>query len=149
MSSMNTTVQIVEDFSQKEQALAIRFQVFVDEQQVPSSLEEDEWDNHADVIHLLACSGEEAIGTARVRFPSETTAKLERLAILPSHRGQGIGQLLMKKAETVALERGRKEMVLNAQVQALPFYRRLGYHEYGETFDDAGIPHKSMTKTLG
>ncbi|PTM59310.1 GNAT family N-acetyltransferase [Desmospora activa] len=145
---MKTTVQIVTNPFQKEQAMAIRFQVFVEEQQVPSSLEIDEWDNHSDVVHLLALQGEEAVGTARVRFPSVTTAKLERLATLPNYRGQGIGQLLMKQAEAVAIERGKKEMVLNAQVQALPFYHRLNYRDYGEPFDDAGIPHKTMTKSL-
>ncbi|MDR6224885.1 GNAT family N-acetyltransferase [Desmospora profundinema] len=141
-------VRVADHPDRKKQAFTIRHQVFVDEQNVPPSLEIDHWDSHPDVVHLLALEGDEAIGAARVRFPSETTAKLERLAVLASHRGCGIGQLLMEKAETVATERGKKEMVLNAQVQALPFYHRLGYRDFGEPFDDAGIPHKTMTKAI-
>lgn len=130
------------------EALSVRHRVFVDEQQVPPSLETDDWDSDPDVVHLIALEEDTAIGTARVRFLSETTAKLERLAVLSTHRGQGIGQRLMEQAEQVATERGKKEMVLNAQVQALPFYHRLGYGEVGDPFDDAGILHQFMSKPI-
>jgi predicted GNAT family N-acyltransferase len=130
------------------EALSVRHRVFVDEQQVPPSLETDDWDSDPDVVHLIALEEDTAIGTARVRFLSETTAKLERLAVLSTHRRQGIGQRLMEQAEQVATERGKKEMVLNAQVQALPFYHRLGYREVGDPFDDAGILHQFMSKLL-
>jgi len=38
---------------------------------------------------------------------------------------------------------------LSAQTQALGFYQRLGYTAYGPEFDDAGLPHRWMTRVLG
>ncbi len=36
--------------------------------------------------------------------------------------------------------------VLDAQIQALPFYEKLGYVAEGDVFMDAGIPHLLMRK---
>ena len=43
-----------------------------------------------------------------------------------------------------AVQRGMEQVMLNAQVQALAFYRRHGFIEEGETFMEAGIPHRAM-----
>ena len=40
------------------------------------------------------------------------------------------------------------EVDLDAQVQALPFYRKRGFVEEGEEFMDAGIPHRKMRLKL-
>ena len=38
--------------------------------------------------------------------------------------------------------------ILNAQIQALPFYLRHGFQPEGEEFLDAGIPHRRMGRDL-
>ena len=38
--------------------------------------------------------------------------------------------------------------VLDAQVPVIPFYERLGFVAEGPVFDDAGIPHRRMTRPL-
>ena len=40
--------------------------------------------------------------------------------------------------------RGDAAILLNAQVQAMPFYARHGFAGVGEPFDEAGIPHHVM-----
>ena len=45
-------------------------------------------------------------------------------------------------------QRGLREVQLNAQTQALPFYERFGFTPEGEEFDDAGIAHRSMRRSL-
>ncbi len=47
-----------------------------------------------------------------------------------------------------ARERGFATVLLNAQVQALDFYRRFGFVAEGEVFPDAGIPHQAMRLEL-
>jgi predicted GNAT family N-acyltransferase len=63
-------------------------------------------------------------------------------------RRTGIGGRLMERAATLARERGFAEIVLHAQVAVAGFYRRLGYVEEGDLFEEAGIPHIGMRKKI-
>nr|MDJ0798098.1 GNAT family N-acetyltransferase [Calothrix sp. MO_167.B12] len=46
----------------------------------------------------------QAVGTARIRYLDETTAKIERLAVLPMARRKGIGkQITMVALDVIAL----------------------------------------------
>jgi len=40
------------------------------------------------------------------------------------------------------------QVELNAQVQALPVYKKFGFEAEGEEFLDANIPHRKMTLQL-
>jgi ElaA protein len=96
-------------------------------------------------VHLLARDGEGAVGTARLRAV-DGAAKAERVAVLDSHRGRGVGRLLMGVLENEARERGLAPVVLNAQLDVVRFYEKLGYGVRGEVFEEAGIPHRPMQK---
>jgi len=124
--------------------LALRIRVFVEEQKVPREEEEDGLD--PDCIHFLACEEEVPLGTARLRFLPDGSAKAERVAVLADHRRAGVGAALMDALEVHAREKGAATVRLNAQVSAIPFYERIGYEAHGPEFDDAGIPHRAMTK---
>ena len=63
-------------------------------------------------------------------------------------RGKGVGAELMVRLIGLARERGDAKAMLNAQVQALPFYARLGFVAVGEPFDEAGIAHQAMELPL-
>jgi predicted GNAT family N-acyltransferase len=56
---------------------------------------------------------------------------------------------LVRAIEARAAERGLHLVVLAAQTHALGFYERLGYSAYGPEFDDAGLPHRWMRRTVG
>jgi predicted GNAT family N-acyltransferase len=73
-------------------------------------------------------------------------AKVGRVAVRAALRGHGIGARLMARAAAIASERGFAEIVLHAQVSVAGFYRRLGYVEEGDPFDEAGIPHVAMRR---
>jgi predicted GNAT family N-acyltransferase len=128
--------------------LALRRRVFIEEQGVPEADELDALDPVC--AHFLAweANGGPAVGTARLWITPEGTAKAQRVAVLPFARGEGIGAALMAAVEEEARRRGHKELVLGAQLSAVPFYERLGYEGYGEVFDDAGIPHWMMRRAL-
>ena len=55
---------------------------------------------------------------------------------------------MMRALEEAAREAGFREVVLAAQVSAIPFYERLGYEAYGEPFLDARIEHRFMRLPL-
>ena len=124
---------------------AVRHQVFVVEQAVPPALERDEFD--AVAIHLVALRDDDVIGTLRI-VVSGSTAKIGRMAVLAAERRSGIGSGLMAHAAEVARTMGVREIALHAQLSAKAFYARLGYREEGEVFEEAGIAHVSMRKTI-
>ena len=129
-----------------EAALGIRREVFIEEQDVPEDLEIDGRDDEA--THVLARGDGEPVGTARLRDYGEGVAKVERVAVRESHRGEGWGERIMSVVETYAREAGFERVRLAAQVPVVGFYERLGYEVVGEEFMDAGIPHRSMEKSL-
>ena len=126
--------------------LAIRRRVFIDEQGVPESAELDGLDREA--VSWIARLADQPIGTARARILAGS-AKAERVAVLPEYRRQGIGEALMRVLERWAFDRGLERVTLNAQESAVPFYQRLGYAVRGEPFEEAGIPHRAMSKLRG
>jgi len=129
-----------------ERCLDIRREVFVGEQRVPSEIEIDGRD--ASCTHFVALADEELIGTARLRITEDGRAKAERVAVRRAARGSGAGAALMRALEVEARTRGHDRLVLNAQVQVLPFYERLGYAVDGSEFLEAGIAHRPMSKRL-
>jgi predicted GNAT family N-acyltransferase len=124
--------------SLRDDATAIRHEVFVVEQNVPLELELDEMD--AISTHVVAYRGEQAIGTARL-LPD---GHIGRMAVRGAHRSSGVGSRLLLALMEAARARGDRVLRLNAQRQAEAFYARHGYVQEGEEFLDAGIPHIAM-----
>ncbi len=130
-------------------ALDVRTRVFVDEQHVPIEEEVDATDREAltrdDVVYVLGRLDGEAIATARLLLDAlEGLPHIGRVAVLAEQRGLGYGRALMQALHDAARERGHLGVTLAAQLQALPFYERLGYVARGPVFLDAGIEHRDM-----
>lgn len=125
--------------------LALRRAVFVDEQGVDPTLDADGLDESA--TQFLAWANGVPIGTARLRIV-DGAAKAERVAVLDDFRGHGVGRKLMDAIETHARAQAHTAIVVHAQVAVVPFYERLGYAASGEVFDEAGIPHRRMTRGI-
>ncbi|MCP3385051.1 GNAT family N-acetyltransferase [Bradyrhizobium sp. CCGUVB4N] len=142
---MSTIVEVQATDPLMPAVYALRHDVFVVEQGVPEELEVDDDDKVA--THLVAVSDGRVIGTLRI-LRHGRTAKIGRMAVSTSSRKDGIGRELMEFAATSASRRGAEEIILGAQLTAREFYKRLGYTEEGAVFDDAGIPHVMMRKTL-
>ncbi len=129
-----------------DRCLALRREVFVEEQGVPVAEEMDGLD--AECTHFLALAGGDVVGTARLRVTDDGHAKAERVAVRRSVRRSGAGRALMRALEDETRGRGRRELVLNAQLPVIAFYERLGYRVEGAEFLEAGIPHRAMRKPL-
>jgi predicted GNAT family N-acyltransferase len=46
------------------------------------------------------------------------------------------------------LGKGFQKIILHARIQVFEFYIRLGYTPVGEPFQEVGIPHQRMQKTI-
>ncbi|MEM9220214.1 MAG: GNAT family N-acetyltransferase [Cyanobacteria bacterium P01_F01_bin.150] len=150
------SIQRVDYKEDIEPIQTIRRQVFQFEQGVSPELEFDGHDEAA--IHFLAYQGNEAIGTARIRYlttnnvntddanadDSKIIAKIERVAVLAEHRGNGIGKRLMEVAIAYLYSQGITAIKINAQLQAQTFYEQLKFTARGSNVEEAGIPYIEM-----
>lgn len=125
--------------------LALRIEVFCDEQGVPDSEEPDADDPRA--LHFGSFDGDAAIAVCRVVIEPDH-ARLGRMAVAPAARRTGEASWLLALAEGEAAARGVREIRIHAQASALPFWVGQGYVPVGERFDEAGLEHLAMTKTL-
>jgi predicted GNAT family N-acyltransferase len=138
-------VEIVTTEEQQQDAFKVRKEVFVEEQQVPEEEEIDLYEK--DSTHFVLYDQEVPIGAGRFR-ELDGIGKVERICVLSGSRKGGAGKLIMDKIEQYAKQQNYSALKLNAQTQAIPFYKKLGYEVISEEFMDAGIPHHTMKKFL-
>ena len=140
---MRTEERIVVKKAKKESELqtifAIRRTVFVDEQNCPPELE---WEFEDESVHFLALYESLPAGAARWR-QTENGFKLERFAVLKEFRGRGVARALVE-AVLADVPANALYIYLNAQVQAMGLYEKLGFVAEGDRFEEAGIQHYKM-----
>jgi predicted GNAT family N-acyltransferase len=154
-----TEVRIAGTDEAYEDALSVRYSVFVDEQGVDPDLEVD--DHEEEATHFVAYEDGDPVGVARLRTydpreydgaltaeDDDPVAKVERMAVLRSHRDRGVGRAILETVEDRAREMGFERARLHAQVRSAGFYRSLGYKRVSAEFEEAGIPHVAMETIL-
>ncbi|MBS7807324.1 YbgC/FadM family acyl-CoA thioesterase [Variovorax sp. PCZ-1] len=128
-------------------AASVRTEVFVEEQGIAR---EDEWDEadktavHAVVYNRL----DMPLATGRLLVYKPDVGKIGRMASKRVLRGSQLGRQVLDALTEKAKLRGDKEVILHAQRSAAGFYAKSGFQERGEPFDEVGIAHIEMFKTL-
>ncbi len=120
----------------------IRTKVFIEEQNVPEDLEWEDADLNA--VHLLVKTAGPYVATARLL----NTGQIGRMAVLKPYRLSGLGTMMLSKLLSIAEEKNMQRVTLNSQVDAMAFYIKQGFKVESDVFDDAGIPHRKMSKSL-
>lgn len=153
---VSCTVRPAEGPADLEACFRVRKEVFVGEQGVPEEIEYDAHD--ATAVHVLVVradgvplgTGRLLVGEAAVAHHGDdpSVGSLGRLAVIREARGRGIGAALVRALEDAARARGLSAMDLHAQSHALRFYERLGYTVYGPEFEEAGISHRAVRRSL-
>ena len=138
---MGINVKFVNNDKETDICLGIRRRVFVEEQNIPETIEmDDEW---VRAIYVCAILDEEYVGTARYRETS-SGIKLERFAVLKEYRGLGVGKALVKFILD-NLDQDQ-DIYLHAQEPVVDFYLLLGFKKVNDRFYEAEIPHWEMIK---
>jgi YbgC/YbaW family acyl-CoA thioester hydrolase len=128
-------------------AQRIRTEVFVQEQKIPAEMEWDSAD--AGCAHAVAYNRfGMALATGRLLEHVPGVAKIGRMAVVQTVRGSGVGRALLDALMRRAREQGYREVLLHAQMTAAAFYTRAGFTERGPVFEEAGIPHVEMVRSL-
>jgi YbgC/YbaW family acyl-CoA thioester hydrolase len=128
-------------------AQAIRTEVFIREQKIPAEMEWDAAD--AECVHAVAYNRFGlALATGRLLQHVPGVAKIGRMAVSRAMRGSGVGRHVLEALMKAARARGDREAILHAQSSAVNFYLRAGFVPRGPEFEEAGIPHVEMVRTL-
>jgi ElaA protein len=140
---VNWTISLTPDIAT---CLALRRIVFIEEQNVSEADELDGLD--AEALHVLACVANRPVGTARILM-SDGVARIGRVCVLQEARGNRLGSAIIKACLDVArAQDGTTVARLGAQTDAVPFYEKLGFAAFGPVYDDAGILHLDMERSL-
>ena len=75
-------------------------------------------------------------------------AQMRQVAVDTARQRGGIGRALVGEAERWARQQGHDTLLLHARESAIPFYLKMGYEAQGEPFEEVGLPHLEMRKTL-
>ena len=79
----------------------------------------------------VAARGDNVLGVAQVRMIAGREADLVKLFVEPVAMRGGVGQALFAWARDAARALGASRMVIEADPDAVPFYRRLGARDAG------------------
>lgn len=124
--------------------LTLRTNVFVVEQACPYP-EVDGKDPNC--LHLLGTINGELVAYLRILPAGLRYDKVSigRVVIKPSHRGKGLGRLMMEQAiHCITNEWKESQIIIGAQAYLEKFYQSLGFEPVSEVYLEDDIPHLDM-----
>ncbi|KAF1320420.1 Equilibrative nucleoside transporter, partial [Globisporangium splendens] len=146
---MTLVVTRVTTTEEKEIHLALRIQVFIDDQGFDVADEIDEYDGKDTTLYFLGKDTEQDkfVAVARVLMnPSTRTAKIGRVAVLPECRGKNFGLVLMHGVEQLVADVA-DTYALSARYDKKGFYEKCGYQCINdEIYVERTVDHCMMTK---
>lgn len=111
----------------------------------------DHFDRDPRTVHVFARASGQLVGYARVVYRDVgeeedrgVTVSIGRVVVAATHRGQGIAQGLMARSLKVV---GDQDVIVHAQTYVASLYAHSGFVQFGEPFEEAGIPHVRMIRT--
>ncbi len=151
MSSNAVTVKVWNQFTRDEvfEMAKLRSDVFFLEQRITEE-ELDRFDRQPTTRHYWTEDRDGFAAYLRVvssepKSAAQSTPSLSvgRVVVRPDRRGEGLAQVLMQR---VIADSGREPLMLHSQVYVADLYRKFGFREVGDSFDEAGIPHIGMVR---
>ncbi len=111
-------------------------------------LSPEELVHEPDSVHFVCLGGKRIVGTLLLVTEEPSVLRMRQVAVLPELQGQGIGKLLIERAEAHAIAHGAQKLIAHARAAVVPFYEHLGYRAVGEPFIEVTIEHRIVEKPL-
>ena len=137
--------RVVREPAEREECLAIRRKIFVEEQGLFHATDCDAHD--ADAVHIAALCDGRIIGTVRVYEEGNGRWWGGRLAVLKRFRGRA-GRLLVRAATDYVSARQARCFHAYVQLGNVNFFRSIGWTPVGDVCDHHGRPHQLMEAPL-
>lgn len=110
---------------------------------------DEDLSRETDDVHLGLFEEERLVGVLVLTKVDSESVRMRQVAVAGDRQHSGVGTALVAAAEREAAALGYRRITLNSRQTATGFYERLGYAAAGEPFSEVGIPHRTMSKTLG
>jgi predicted GNAT family N-acyltransferase len=98
-------------------------------------------------FQIVGCLDNTIIATA-VLVPEGDVMKMQRVVVTEALRSKKIGSKMIAFIEKFAVDRDFISIYCHARDSAVKFYIKNGYEGVGDYFDEDGIPHLKMNKTV-
>ncbi|MEZ4805284.1 MAG: GNAT family N-acetyltransferase [Bacteroidia bacterium] len=98
-------------------------------------------------IQVVGIMNQDVVATA-VLCPEGSNLKMQRVVVKNGIQSNGIGSKLMTYCEEYARNHKYTNMYCHARDSAVAFYLKNSYIGDGEYFDEDGIPHLKMFKSI-
>lgn len=116
------SVSVVRDIEALMEVWCVRSLVYMGEQNCPYH-EEFDGNDLAGATHLIVRVGKEPVGVMRIRWFADF-AKIERVAIRPTHRSGEASAALVKTALDMAARKGYRRVLGHIQTRLLKYWMR-------------------------
>ena len=99
--------------------------------------------------HIMAANNKrEIIGVGRLHFVNTKESQIRYMAVDKNFRKKGVGNAIVHKLEMHSIDSHRNNIILNARENAVIFYSKLGYVNFGKIDVGIDIKHFLMKKNL-
>ena len=88
------------------------------------------------------------IGVGRLHFVNIKESQIRYMAVDKNFRKKGVGNAIVHNLEIHSLNNYRNKIILNARENAVIFYSKLGYVNFGKIDVGIDIKHFQMKKNL-
>jgi len=99
-------------------------------------------------IILGSFDGKKLVAVLLLQIVNTDKINMRQVAVEKELQGQNVGTELINYAENIAKDRDFKRIELNARKESISFYENIGYRAIGQEFEEIGIPHRQMFKSL-
>lgn len=128
--------------------MQLRIEVFVVEQ---NCVFQDADNKDAACMHLMATVSNKLVAYSRIVPPgiSYNEPSIGRVVTSPEVRATGCGKDLMKRSiDAVELYFGQQSIRIGAQLYLKHFYESFGFLQSSDVYDEDGIDHIEMLRTI-
>jgi predicted GNAT family N-acyltransferase len=112
------------------------------------SISQEDIEDDKNQYIIISLDNEEVVGCLFVKIGSTEKVKFRQMAIAENNQHKGIGRSIISFAENFCQANKYKIIELHARKTALDFYLKQGYEPVGVEFEEVGIPHIKMMKSL-
>ena len=132
-----------------EQYYNLRYEVLRRPWLQPKGSEKDDDDKSSIHRMIIDESNGKAVAVGRLQFNTTEEAQIRYMAVSDNYQLKGYGNIIVKTLEDIALNKGIRNIILQARENALKFYWKNGYEIIEKSyllFDE--IQHWLMVKKI-
>ncbi len=112
------------------------------------NLYDEDLQAEADQYTAVALIENQVAACLMVKILNEQLIKFRQMAVDTIYQKKGIGARILAYTEDYCRSKGYKQIELNARFSVTGFYIQSGYTQVGDLFEEVGISHIKMIKTI-